>query len=557
MSTKATEPRPPVNQGIDTNNATVLRHNQIYETLLSHVTEGSGNVYLSVNPYGTAPLSGYLGLWATSVNPVGVRITDDIGSIPVEYSYTPVIGANLVPLVGLSPEAANTVTITIPGVGTANGFILTTPLPVSDAELPAQPDGLFQGFPIIEASIPAIDPPDTINELYFCAFAQRHNVGIDPNGIVRWYTSLDIPVFNLERISNGHFMSTGVNFGAHQQIYEFDMVGRVYNVYVLDNQCHHSIYQLPDGNLLIPSENTGTTLQDGVSVVDISTGLETAYYDMRYIMDMNRYPRPRFADLVDWLHINQAYLNTTNNLMVVSARHQGVFALNADTSELAFILGNHQDWGENFQQYLLTPVDDEGNSLYDLTDQDDIDKADKEFWQWGQHACLEVPNSTAGIVEFFIFDNGNYRSRDDEKALIPNDNYSRIVHYKVDLSNMTVMKLFEYGKTEVGNRGYSAYVSNQQVLDNGNYFINFGGGNFDENGRRRGIHDGYGDIIDPLTGNLSQGIVVLQEINPDTKEVQVEFTCTSGRFKSPETDSQEFFDQDLPVFRAYKLPLIP
>jgi len=105
MKTLSIDPRLPVNQGINPNHPMVLRHNAIYNGAISTITEGMQQVGLMVNPYGTAPLSGYPGIWAPSSNPIRVQISNDIGSIPIDYSYTPEPGANLVPLFGLIPSA--------------------------------------------------------------------------------------------------------------------------------------------------------------------------------------------------------------------------------------------------------------------------------------------------------------------------------------------------------------------------------------------------------------------------------------------------------------------
>ena len=560
MNRLSIDPRPPINQGIDTNNATVVWHTAIYNGALSTITEGMQTVGLMVNPYGTAPLSGYLGIWSPTSNPIRVQLANDIGAIPVDYSYTPEPGANLVPLLGLVPAALNHLTVTIPGVGSATAEIITGALPPTDVYVPVDPDApnspRFSGFPICEVTIPAVNPPETIEELYFVAFARRFNVGLDHNSTVRWYTTLDIPAMTFERLANGHFLSASDDFDNYRMLYEFDMIGRVHRVYVLDNRAHHSIYQLPDGNIMLPSENTGTSVEDGVSIIDINTGLELAYYDMRNVLDTARPPIPSTPEEIDWLHINQATPNATNNLILVSARHQGVFAVNADTSDLVFILANHQNWGESYQPYLLTPVDDTGAPLYDLTDPDDIDRADKEFWNWGQHAIFDMANETVGIVEFYLLDNGNFRSRDEANALLPINNYSRMVRYRVDLNQMTVSKLYEYGKTEVGSRGYSAFVCNSQDLDNGNFFINFGGTIVDENGRQLTQEPGLSDIVDPLDGETAMGIVIIQEVDPATSTPLLEITCNSGRFKTPE-EAGDWYRVDLYSFRARKLSMIP
>lgn len=61
-----------------------------------------------------------------------------------------------------------------------------------------------------------------------------------------------------------------------------------------------------------------STGKDGVSIIDLTTGLEVAYYDMLTVMDYSRTPRPSGSapgqsdTMDDWLHINQSYINETN-----------------------------------------------------------------------------------------------------------------------------------------------------------------------------------------------------------------------------------------------------
>ncbi|MCU9714143.1 aryl-sulfate sulfotransferase, partial [Escherichia coli] len=86
---------------------------------------------------------------------------------------------------------------------------------------------------------------------------------------------------------------------------------------------------------------------------------------------------------------------------------------------------------------LLTPVDSEGVALYDFSKQEGMAAADRHFRTWSQHNVVEIANNTPGIVEFMVFDNGDYRSSDDRKSLLPPDNYSRIVHFVVNMNEMT------------------------------------------------------------------------------------------------------------------------
>lgn len=254
----------------------------------------------------------------------------------------------------------------------------------------------------------------------------------------------------------------------------------------------------------------------------------------------------------DWLHINQSYINEPNNLLICSGRHQSaIFGVNVDSGELRFIMANHEDWSDEFRQYLLTPVDDDGVPLYDLTSPGEIDAADKNFWTWGQHNIVEIPNDEPGILEFMVFDNGNYRSREDAKSLLPLDNFSRVVQFKINLNTMTVTRPYEYGKTEVGNRGYSSFVSAKHLLTNGHLVIHFGATTVDEFEHTITAQPGSSDLVDPDEGQQALGRLVLQEINKETKEVLFEAMVTSGYFKNEETNGTNY-RYDISAFRVYK-----
>ncbi|WP_348260314.1 aryl-sulfate sulfotransferase, partial [Salmonella enterica] len=62
----------------------------------------------------------------------------------------------------------------------------------------------------------------------------------------------------------------------------------------------------------------------------------------------------------DRLHINQSYVNQTNQLLIASGRHQSaVFGDDLQTQALRFILSTYEDWDDAYQPYLLSAVDSE------------------------------------------------------------------------------------------------------------------------------------------------------------------------------------------------------
>ncbi|HAT7504989.1 aryl-sulfate sulfotransferase [Citrobacter braakii] len=558
------EPRTPVNQKIDVDNATVLSHNAIYQTLLSAVMETNDydNAIVTLDPYSTAPLSLYLGIWGKLNEDIKINVQDSKGiTVAVSWTYSMQNGANLIPVSGLVAGEENVVTL-ISGAQIVGQYTVTpSALPPSDSA------DISLGFPVITVTKSVDDSSLVADGLYFSTYFDRYNLAFDQNGIVRWYVSQAIPSYNFVRTDSGHFLATSQGINHCLDMYEFDVMGRVYAVYLLDNEFHHSILPLENNLAIAPSEYTNgrpddySTGKDGVSIIDLTSGLEVAYYDMLKVMDYSRSPRPsgsapgQSATMDDWLHINQSYINTTNNVLVSSGRHQSaIFGVDVDSGQLRFIMADHEDWASDFEEYLLTPVDESGNPLFDFSTQDGIDLANSNFWTWGQHNIVEIPNAEIGILEFLVFDNGNYRSRDDARSLLPKDNFSRVVQFRIDLNTMTVTRSYEYGKDEVGSRGYSSFVSAKHLLSNGNLVIHFGASTMDENGRPLSAQPGYSDIVDPQDGSQALGMLVLQEINKQTKQLLFEATVTSGYYKNAEVNGDDY-RYDISAFRVYKLPL--
>ena len=558
------EPRTPVNQKIDVDNATVLSHNAIYQTLLSAVMETNDydNAIVTLDPYSTAPLSLYLGIWGKLNEDIKINVQDSKGiTVAVSWTYSMQTGANLIPVSGLVAGEDNVVTL-ISGAQIVGQYTVTpSALPPSDSA------DISLGFPVITVTKSVDDSSLVADGLYFSTYFDRYNLAFDQNGIVRWYVSQAIPSYNFVRTDSGHFLATSQGINHCLDMYEFDVMGRVYAVYLLDNEFHHSILPLENNLAIAPSEYTNgrpddySTGKDGVSIIDLTSGLEVAYYDMLKVMDYSRSPRPsgsapgQSATMDDWLHINQSYINTTNNVLVSSGRHQSaIFGVDVDSGQLRFIMADHEDWASDFEEYLLTPVDESGNPLFDFSTQDGIDLANSNFWTWGQHNIVEIPNAEIGILEFLVFDNGNYRSRDDARSLLPKDNFSRVVQFRIDLNTMTVTRSYEYGKHEVGSRGYSSFVSAKHLLSNGNLVIHFGASTMDENGRPLSAQPGYSDIVDPQDGSQALGMLVLQEINKQTKQLLFEAMVTSGYYKNTEVNGDDY-RYDISAFRVYKLPL--
>lgn len=130
-----------------------------------------------------------------------------------------------------------------------------------------------------------------------------------------------------------------------------------------------------------------------------------------------------------------------------------------------------------------------------------------------------------------------------------------MVQFHIDLTTMTVTRRYEYGKDEVGSRGYSSYVCAKHLLANGNLVIHFGASTVDEFNQPITCQPGLSDVVDPDEGEQALGKLLLQEINKETKTLLFEATVTSGFFKNEETNGDDY-RYDISAFRVYKFPLI-
>lgn len=147
-------PRPAINQGIDINNEMVLNHTAIYENCLAQVTQENTveNALMLLDPYGTAPLSAYAGVWSLESAEIIVTVQDAAKTaMPVEHLYTLTPGANLLPVLGLVADTENRIVFSQADTPLAVYTLTTQPLP------PADSAEVVLGFPIINVTQPATD----------------------------------------------------------------------------------------------------------------------------------------------------------------------------------------------------------------------------------------------------------------------------------------------------------------------------------------------------------------------------------------------------------------
>ena len=398
------------------------------------------NADVIVNPYEISPLTALIIFKTeTSVSPkVTIEGDDELST----YEYTFDEGTeHYLPIYGLYPDRDNTVVVEYGDV--KKEFTITTEALPDDFILPTSVDA---------------NKDELSNDLYFFTpSSDGYTCAYDVNGDVRWYLTIN-SIWEVNRLDNGHLMLSTerlVNSPYYMTgLYEMDMLGKIYKEYSLPGGYHHDYYEMPNGNLLVASDDFTSgdgTVEDYIVELDRDTGEVVKTFDLKDVLNMEDGKSENWTQY-DWFHNNSVWYDEESNSITLSGRHQdAVINIDYDSGDLNWIIGDPTNWSREYQKYFFTPVGDDFE------------------WQWSQHAAMITPE---GYV--FIFDNGNNKSKNEDEYVPAEDSYSRGVMYKIDTEEMTIEQVFEYGK-ERGSEFYSPYISDVDYLDSDHYIIHSGG----------------------------------------------------------------------------------
>lgn len=294
------------------------------------------------------------------------------------------------------------------------------------------------------------------NELYFYTPSSiGYTCAYDINGDVRWYLTESF-IWEINRLRNGNLLlSTDklVNNPYYTTgLYEMNMLGKIYFEYNIDGGYHHDYYEMPNGNILVLSNNFANgTVEDYIVELDLRDGSIVKKFDLTDILPMNE-GESENSTTYDWFHNNSVWYDEKSNSITLSGRHMdAVINISYDTGKLNWIIGDSTNYSSEWQKYFFKPI------------------GDNFEWQWSQHSAKITPD---GYV--FIFDNGNNKSKIKKNYVDASNSYSRGVMYKIDTINMTIEQIWEYGK-ERGSDFYSPYISNVLYLEENHFVVHSGG----------------------------------------------------------------------------------
>jgi arylsulfate sulfotransferase len=345
-------------------------------------------------------------------------------------------------VLGLYPDHENRVSFTVTTLAgkqqTIERIIRTDPLPADYPQFRVKthlPDKLAPGMLFLHLG--AYD-----EEMNYTPYPSA----IDAKGEVRWFYKGDNGHL-LRRLSNGYLM-----IQEESAIVEIDMLGRPSGKsWEVPRGLHHDAVEMENGNFLALGSAEGS-FDDEVVEIERTSGEVLALWDFREIVDPERPVMPANLNEKDWLHLNGVIHDSEDDSFIVSGRDQSaLIKVDRKSGSLIWILGDHDKWPDRYKPFLLDPV---GEGF---------------LWSWGQHAPMLHPEDHSRIL---LFDNGNKRSYD--KPLSPEENFSRIVEYRIDKEAGTVEQLWQYGM-ERGSELYAPFIGDADYLPGGNRLACFGG----------------------------------------------------------------------------------
>lgn len=214
--------------------------------------------------------------------------------------------------------------------------------------------------------------------------------------------------------------------------------------YPTDN---HDFIYLNDNHYIIPTyytrENVNMTSYGGSNSVNIGEFLFQEIKNNQVIFEWDTANHPELlsatddlyysqyatANKVDYFHFNSIAIDPNDQNFVISARHTNqIYKINRTSGQIMWRFGGNND------DFNLT-----GNLIISHT----------------HHATI-LNNGN-----LLLFDNG----------VTKNPQQTRIAEFELDESNLSASLIFQY--TEVGR--YSDIMGSAQKLNNGNYFIGWGG----------------------------------------------------------------------------------
>ena len=452
-----------IETGIDTEwlEEQAVTEEEIAEKSAGHTID---DPYVKLNPYGTSPLAALVIFNTEEASQTTITVKGKTEDADITQTYDEYKTAHEIPVLGLYADYENTIEIM---VTTESGKKATKTVTIQTDKLP-ESIGTISVEETLEDEVAV-----TNNELTFAVPSTKYAIGFDKNGDIRWYsTRYNSHIFQELKNGNILYLSKESNDGdSYNRLLEMDYIGKLYQVYTMSENAaiseqegtsstivHHDAIELPSGNLLLTVNDGSQYIEDTMIEIDRKTGEIEKTIDLKNLFPEAVYSNyePKENGDIDWFHQNSIVYDESDNSIIISGRHQDtVMKIDYETSEIVWILASHEDWSEEYEQYLLTP---QGSDFK---------------WNAAQHADVILSDSDKdeNTIDILLYDNNKVITRGDESE---SEQYSAASVYRIDQSEMTVERIWTYGE-ERGKESYTSIVGSARYLeDSGHYLINFG-----------------------------------------------------------------------------------
>ncbi len=287
-------------------------------------------------------------------------------------------------------------------------------------------------------------------------------LGIDEQGDVVWYYQSDARIAGIDRLRNGNIIYHLNSF----ETVEIDMLGNVINRWYAERRpagppddsraipvkgiqtLHHQPHELPNGNFLALSANSRliknwyTSEYDsepradqqvmGDTIIEFNREGDILWewnafdyldvFQIGYEAFFPYWTTRGFPKTRDWTHGNGVNYDEEDDSVVVSFKLlDAIIKIDRKSKEIVWIFGDHANWGERFQDKLLTPVGEEFR------------------WPFHQHNPRWTDNRT-----LLVFNNNRSRAKpfDGRDQVAFEDTHSYSIEYSIDEEARTVKQLW-------------------------------------------------------------------------------------------------------------------
>lgn len=414
--------------------------NKITEELLNNYSKGKYSLtkpYVVLNPYKISPLTALVMFKTEKSERIMVTIkgkhNDDL-EITFEASKD-----HYIPIYGLYNNYRNTVVIKTES-GKSNTITIETGMIGKTGEV----------------EVLTNNTANSNGGFYFgTAAIGTASIAYDNYGEIRWYLSEDYSK-GITMLQNGNLLISnngiGPDVNSTSGMVEVDMLGFIHREYELDGGYHHDAIEMENEDLVVlTSENESPTVEDAIVVLDRNNGKTKRTISMYKIVksiDPNLFDDTEIA----WGWLNGISYDKKNNELVLSMRNRNsVIAIDYDTEEIKWILGDEKYWSDRFDKYLIKGV------------------GDNFFYPEGQHS----PNiNSEGNLS--IFNNGYNANKEVPVSCSSlSNNASYAVIYRLDRTKKLAEVIYQFGGKEYFSYALSSYnytYDNHTLFNSGWHF---------------------------------------------------------------------------------------